>query len=109
MDDTEKVKGRKTPEEKTEELLYRYNLFILSDTVFTKKVLAQIDVALNTIQDDPYYPIIPLIYFEGQTMEVVSERLNSHIRTVRRNKWRLLRHLAAILFSDDVINAIYQE
>lgn len=104
----ENEKG-KTPEQKTEALLFRYNLFQLSDQIFTKKVLAQIDMALGTIQDDPLYRIIPMFYFQGMTNEAISLELNVHIRTVKRMKRRMLRTLAAILFSDDVINAIYNE
>lgn len=101
--------NQSTPEQKTEELLFKYEQFKRSDQVFTLKVLAQIDDALKTIQADPYFRIIPMYYFDGLTMEVISEQLDNHIRTIRRNKRRLIRHLAAILFSDDVINEIYKE
>ena len=104
----ENEKG-KTPEQKTEDLLYSYNYFILADKVFTKKVVAQIEVALNAIQDDPFYRIIPLFYFKRMTLEAISLELNIHFRTVKNQKKQLLRKLAAILFSDDVINAIYNE
>ena len=99
----------KTPEQKTEELLKRYNLFVLSDKVFTQKVVAQIEVALNAIQSDPYYQIIPMFYFKNMSLEAVALELNIHIRTVKDKKRRMLRKMAAILFSDDVINAIYKE
>ena len=90
-------------------LLSRYKYFILADTIFTKKLVAQIDVALNAIQDDPYYRIIPLCYFENMTMEAISLEMNIHIRTVKDRRKRLLRKLAAVLFSDDVINSIYND
>lgn len=104
----ENRKGR-TPEQKTEDLLFRYNLFSLSDQIFTKKVLAQIDVALQSIQSDPMYRIIPMYYFERMSNEAISLELEIHIKTVKRHRRRMIRKLAAILFSDDVISAIYNE
>lgn len=105
----ENRKRQLTPEQRTEELLKRYNLFVLSDKVFTKKVVAQIDVALNAIQEDPFYQIIPMFYFKAMSLESISLDLEIHIRTVKNKKRKLIRKMAAILFSDDVISAIYNE
>lgn len=100
---------QRTPEQKTEELLFKYEQFCLSDQPFTQKVVAQIDDALKTIKDDPYYSIIPMYYFQGQTREVISLDLKIHPKTIRKHKRRLIRKMAAVLFSDDVINEIYKE
>ena len=100
-------KRQRTPEEKTEELLFQYKQLILSDKPQTKKLLAQIDDALNTIRDNPYYGIIPLHYFEGKTWEAISLDLNTHPRTIRKHKQKLIRKIAAVLFSDDLIFEIF--
>ena len=50
----------KTVMEKTEELLKRYEGFKLSDEPITRKILAKVDDALKSVQDDPYYLIIPM-------------------------------------------------
>lgn len=99
----------KTPEEKTMALLSSYNQFILSDKVKTQKTVAQIDMALQTIQDDPHYSIIPLYYFEKMSLEAISEHMGIHLRTVIRKKKRLIRQLAKILCSDEVIDIIYDK
>lgn len=99
----------KTPEEKTMALLSGYNGFILSDQVKTQKTVAQINMALQTIQDDPYYPIIPLKFFEGMSMESIAEHMGIHLRTAIRKRKRLIRQLAKILCSDEVIDIIYEK
>lgn len=105
----EENKRGKTPEQKTEELLRRYNLFVLSDKPYTQKVVAQIEVALKAIQDDPFYQIIPMFYFQNMSLEAISLELMIHIRTVKNKKRRLVRKMTAILFSDDVIFAIFND
>lgn len=102
-------KRQRTPEEKTEELLSQYGQFLLSDQPRTKKLLAQIDDALKTIQDSPYYSIIPLHYFDGLTWEAISLDLNIHPKTIRTHKRKLIRKIAAVLFSDDFIYEIINE
>ena len=109
MEDIERVPGKKTSEEKTEALLRRYKQFTMADQLAAMKLVAQIDMALQSIREDPYYRIIPLHYFNGLSMEKIAELMDSHIRTIRRNKRRLLRHLAAILCAEDVIFEIYND
>lgn len=98
---------RKTAYQKTEELLYNYKSFKSSDQPFTLKLVSKIDDALKEIEDDIYYDIIPLTYFENETRENIAERYNTTERTISRNKGRLVNQLKVKLFSDDVIYELF--
>ena len=45
--------------------------------------------ALQTIEDDPYFEIIPLYFQQHQTIEKIAEILDVEVSTVTRNKKRL--------------------
>lgn len=98
---------RKTAAQKTEELLRNYPSFKLSDQPYTKKLCQKIETALKTIQNDYYYEIIALYYFEQMTREEVAERFNTSETTISRNKRRLIDNLSAVLFSDDLIYDLF--
>ena len=99
--------NRKTAYQKTEELLRNYNVFKKSDQTYTLKLVEKIDNALKEIEDDIYYEIIPLTYFEDETRENIAERFNTTERTISRNKGRLINQLKVRLFSDDVIYELF--
>lgn len=62
--------------------------------------------ALKNIEDDKYYKIIELKYFEEMTLEYAAEEFNVDERTIRRQKNRLINRLRALIFSDNVIRDI---
>ena len=97
---------RKSVAQKTIDLLERYEQFKLSDQPYTRKVVAQIDSALKMIQQDIYYQIIPMYYFEHLTIFEISEDFHVSEKTITRNRKRLIRQLSSVLFSDDVITDI---
>lgn len=99
--------NRKTAYQKTEELLKNYNDFKKSDQKYTLKLVTKIEDALKEIEDDIYYEIIPLTYFENETRENIAEKFNTTERTISRNKGRLVNQLKARLFSDDVIYELF--
>ena len=98
---------RKTAFQKTEELLRNYNAFVSSDQPYTQKLVKKINEALKSIEDDFYYEIIPMIYFNENTREAVAEYLDTTVTTVSRNKTRLVNKLKARLCSDDVIYELF--
>lgn len=99
---------RKTAYQKTEELLRNYNTFSkVEDQPSTVKLVKIINDALDEIKDDPYYEIIPLIYFENETREYIAEEFDTTVTTISRNKNRLVNKLKARLFSDDVIYELF--
>lgn len=92
---------------KTEELLRNYSKWKDSEGELTKKLINVLDKELSILQDDLYYEIIPMLYFENMTYEEVAEYFNVNSRTIRRHKIRLINHLKVVLFSDDVITELF--
>lgn len=88
----------KTEEEKTEELLRHYNYFLASKKPELIKVVGEIDDALRAIENDPFYPLIPMYYFSGESREDIANHFEVSVRTVSRQKRRLIRILSNILF-----------
>ena len=98
---------KKSAYQKTEELLKKYNAFKESDQPYTKKLVREIDMALEDIKDDLYYDIIIMSYFEGRSREYMAEYFDTTVTTISRNKNRLINKLKARLFSDDVIMEVF--
>lgn len=70
----------------------------------TRAQVQRIERALETIQDDEYYDIIPLKYWDLLKNEEIAERFNCEVRTIQRNKNRLVNKLKVILFGADALN-----
>lgn len=99
---------------KTEEVLKNYNKYKAaidneSERSKTKKLIAIIDRALKTIENDPYYEIIERFYFNNETRESIAEYYDVDVKTISRNKRRLINNLKVILFSDDTIEELFLE
>ena len=73
----------------------------------TRNFIKIIDDAIECLRQDPYYDLIRLRYFEGCSQEEIAEHFDCDVRTVRRNKNRLINLLQIRLFSDDVIRQIF--
>lgn len=105
--------NRKPAFKKTEELLKNYNRFKIAiendpeNTTKTKKLIDIIDKALCSIESDPYYSVIEMIFFEHKTREEIAEFYDVEPRTVTRNKNRLVNELKIILFSDNTIEELF--
>lgn len=69
----------------------------------TRREIQRIDRALETIQDDEYYDIIPLKYWDLLSPAEIAERLNCDERTYRRHKNRLVNKLKVVLFGADAL------
>ena len=69
----------------------------------TKKEIARIERALETIQDDEYYEIVPLKYWDQLTPAEIAEALNCDERTYRRHKNRLVNKVKVVLFGADAL------
>lgn len=92
---------------KTEELLKNYTRWKDIESKQTKKLVQILDRELDILSDDPYFEVIPMIYFNSMTYEDVAEQFNVSARTIMRNKIRLINKLKIVLFSDDVITEIF--
>ena len=70
----------------------------------TKKEIARIERAIETIQDDEYYDIVPLRYWDLLSPAEIAERLNCDERTFYRHKNRLVNKLKVVLFGADALS-----
>lgn len=73
----------------------------------TKLYIKFIDDALEEIKSDKYYDVIPMIYFEGCTLEYVADKFGVDEKTIRRRRSKLVNTLSVLLFSADVIYELY--
>lgn len=73
----------------------------------TRSFIKIIDDAVAMLKDDHYYDLIRMRYFEGRSQEDIAEHFDCDVRTVRRNKNRLINLLQIRLFSDEVIQHIF--
>lgn len=73
----------------------------------TRNFIKIIDDAVSSLKGDPYYDLIPMRYFEGCSQEEIAEHFDCDVRTIRRNKNRLINLLQIRLFSDEVIRQIF--
>lgn len=105
--------NKKSAFKKTEELLRNYNKFNYAvknnkeNTETTQKLIAIINNALKSIENDPYYEVIEMIFFEKKTREEIAEDFDVEVKTITRNKNRLINQLKIIIFSDDVIKELF--
>lgn len=88
----------KTEEEKTEELLRHYSYFLASKKPELIKVVGEIDDALRAIENDPFYPLIPMYYFSGESREDIANYFDVSARTITRQRKRIIKLLSTILF-----------
>ena len=69
----------------------------------TKREIQRIERALETVQDDEYYDIIPMKYWDLVQPAQIAERLHCDERTCRRHKNRLVNKLKVVLFGADAL------
>lgn len=102
------MKDKKKSLKKMDELLRAYPTFKKSASKEkTAKLTTQVEKALASIKNDPYYDIIELYYFEKQSRDAIAEYYDTTGTTITRNKQKLLEKLALMIFSEDVIREIF--
>lgn len=72
----------------------------------TKSQIRIVNQALKKIEDDKYYKIIPLYYFDGLTQEMVAEKLEVSTGTISSNRSRLVNMLKVYIFPDTFMNEL---
>lgn len=111
------IRSKKPFYRSTEERLFAFNSVktALKNDVFTLKnkggseelckrieessfEVARINDAVNTVNGDFYYDIIPLKYRDRKSDEYIAEVLNCDPTTVRRNKKRLVERISICLY-----------
>lgn len=82
---------------------------IKNSIAITENCIRIIDNALKTIEDDPYYKIIEMCYFDGMKHSEAASNwaITVDETTIGRNKNRLVKKLSIYMFSDEVIKELY--
>ncbi len=65
--------------------------------------IAQIEAAVDTVKDDPYFPIIKMRYYDKKTNAQIAERLKCDEGTVKRHKNKMLESIRFSLFRDVIL------
>lgn len=89
---------------KTEELLYLYPK-LPEDNPERQRI----DQALEKIADDDYCDVVASRYFDGLTIEKISEIYDCKYQTISKKRNRLVKILASELFPEDVLKEILEK
>lgn len=73
----------------------------------TRGFIKIIDDAIATLNGDHYFDLISMRYFKGYTREEIAEHFECDVKTITRNKNRLINALQIRLFSDEVIKQMF--
>ena len=117
----EEAKGIAIPTAKSNTLILneRNNTYVYGDETLETRIseLKQISVkaksqirlvksALKKIENDKYYDIIPMYYFEEKTIEEIAEECEWAVGTVSKHKKRLMNDLKVYVFPDTFIEEL---
>jgi hypothetical protein len=69
----------------------------------TRRQVRRIERALESIKDDQYYEIIPMKYWDNLSTEEMAVKFECEVRTVQRNKNRMVNKIKLILFGSDAL------
>lgn len=70
----------------------------------TVQVIAMIDKGMKALENDPYYKVLEMRYFDDYTLESIGVHFNCDHSTISRNKSRLVKELALRFFPDEVVS-----
>lgn len=68
-----------------------------------EKEIDEINVALQTIEDDPYYQIIPMHYFDNQEQDKIMTACHCTETTLWRNRKALISRINIALYGADAL------
>ena len=89
---------------KTEELLYLYPKLPENNPERLR-----VDKALERIKDDDYKDVIASRYFDGMTINEISEIYDCKYQNISKKRNKLVKILASELFPEDVLKEILQK
>lgn len=75
-------------------------------SVKSKSQVRLVKRALRKIEDDKWYDIIPMYYFNRMKIEEVAEELDCSVSTISDNKKRLMNELKVYIFPDTFIEEL---
>lgn len=95
---------------KCELLLKNYNDFKLGlelgNDEETKRLFARLDNAMESLRDEEFIGIISMHYFDRLTMDRIAEIYDISLVTAYAQKKKMIKKIANIVLSDDVIKEI---
>lgn len=95
---------------KCELLLKNYNSFKLGlelgNDEETKRLFSKLDKAIEFLKDEKFIGIVTMHYFDRLTMERIAEIYDISLVTAYAQKKKMIKKIANIVFSDDVIREI---
>lgn len=98
---------------KCEFLLKNYNSFKLGlelgNDEETKRLFSMLDKAIEFLKDEKFIGIITMHYLDRLTMERIAEIYDISLVTAYAQKKKLIRKIANVVLSDDVIKEILSE
>lgn len=92
---------------KTEKVLYEYPVWRKSDDAETQKFCELIERALKEVEQDPYFELIELKYFERWTHERIAEYFDVDVSVISKRRTKLIDRLRPIIFSEDFIKELF--
>ena len=98
---------------KCELLLKNYNNFKmgleLGNDKETERLFARLDKAIEFLKDEEFIGIISMHYFDRLTMECIAEIYDISLVTAYAQKKKMIKKIANIALSDDVIKEILSQ
>jgi DNA-directed RNA polymerase specialized sigma subunit len=75
----------------------------------TKRLFARLDKAIEFLEDEEFIGIITMHYLDKLTMERIAEIYDISLVTAYAQKKKMIKKIANIALSDDVIKEILSE
>ena len=72
----------------------------------TKRLFSRLDKAIDFLKDEEFIGIITMHYFDRLTMERIAEIYDISLVTAYAQKKKMIKKIANIVLSDDVIKEI---
>ena len=93
----------RSPEIDIEDLRAGKILVMAQKIARDEKEIKEIDVALQTIKGDPYFPVISMHYFEHKEQEEIMETCHCTETTLWRNRKALISRINIALYGADAL------
>lgn len=99
------IKPERTPYNRTDYILSIYRDLKNGAAIVEapRAVIDIIDGTMKMIDDDGYINIIRYAYFDNKTISEIAQITNMEERTIYRQKKRLVKRLAIILYGDEAL------
>lgn len=65
-----------------------------------------VNSVIHTISNDKYYDLIKLKYYDNKTREEIAEYFECDVKTISRNRNRIINHIKGMLFPNDSVDEL---